>query len=233
MTDRIDTKDAYGDEFSMVRGIQLRRTEPNAERNGAVVGIYADTALVALTEDGAVEVASFLGRSVSPAACRDLLAELAPLACSDDLPAAVRDFLVGEAPPLLKKITAEGVARGTVVRSLIELGRALGRAEERASLGTCDACGERASTFPTGAAGAVSLCLPCLETSAQEAISAERAKLAGLAGAARRVVEAHAARLAALDTDPVDGETYQRAIDARDTAINTIAAELAKLEGGA
>lgn len=229
MNDRIDTGDAYGDRIALLRGEELSAIESNAKRVGAVAALQGprDASLIGFTEDGAVEAASFLGSSVSPAACRDLIAELAPLACSDDLPTAVRDFLVGEAPPLLKKITAEGVARGTVVRSLIELGRALGRAEERASLGTCDACGERASTFPTGAAGAVSICLPCLETSAQEALSAERAKLAGLVGAAMEAVEADEfvqVAKAELGHDPID----RRAI-----ALRKLAVELAKLEGGA
>jgi hypothetical protein len=135
VTDRVDARDAYGDEFALVRGAELRSLELQAEGRGAIAGMWsAETQLVALDEEGAVQVASFLGRAVSPAACRDLLAELAPHACSDDLPEAVKAFLVGEAEaaaPHLKRITAEGLARGTVVRSLIELGRALGRAEER------------------------------------------------------------------------------------------------------
>lgn len=219
--DRIDARDAYGDEYALVKGAELRALELQAEGRGAVAGVWSmETQLVAMDEDGAVQTASFLGRSVSPAACRDLLAELAPLACSDDLPAAVRDFLVGEAPPLLKKITAEGVARGTVVRSLIELGRALGRAEEREKIahlgevGTCDACHTEAPLTSTGAAGAVSLCLSCLETSARDMLSAERAKLAGLVGAARNAVDCYAST-----REP--------------EAIDALSAELAKLEGGA
>ncbi len=190
--ERIDTRDAYDDEFALVKGEALVALEPRASKRGAVVGIEANTRLVAMSEDDAVQVASFLGNAVSPAACRDLLAELAPLACSDDLPDAVKAFLIDEAPPHLKRITAEGLTRGTVVRSLIEFGRALGRGEERA-------------------------------------------KVAAIMGAARKVAAAHASRLAALDAEPVDGDAYQLAIDARDTAIDDLAAELAKLEetGGA
>lgn len=133
MTDRIDTRDAYGDAIELLVGAPLALELGSTMKAGIVVGIKTSaTILPSFTEAGAVEVASFLGRAVSPAACRDLLAELAPHACSDDLPEAVKAFLVGEAQaPHLKRITAEGVAKGSIVRSLIELGRALGRAEER------------------------------------------------------------------------------------------------------
>ena len=130
--DRIDTQDAYGDGFALVKGAAMLAIESQAEKRGAVAGIRAwDSRLVALTEDGAVQVASFLGNAVSCAAARDLLAELAPRVCSDDLPETVKAFLIEEASPILKRITAEGLARGTVVRSLIELGRALGHAEAK------------------------------------------------------------------------------------------------------
>jgi hypothetical protein len=131
--DRIDMRDAYGDECVLLAGEPLARHLASTMRPGIVACLSTPgTNHPVFTEDGAVEVASFLGRAVSPAACRDLLAELAPLACSDDLPEAVKAFLVGEAEaPHLKRITAEGLANGTVVRSLIELGRALGRAEAK------------------------------------------------------------------------------------------------------
>ena len=133
MTDRIDTRDAYGDAIELLAGKPLADRLASTMKPGVVAGIMtSSTILPSFTEDGAVEVASFLGRSVSPAACRDLLAELAPLACSDDQPEAVKAFLVGEAEaPHLKRITAAGLTRGSIVRSLIELGRALGRAEAK------------------------------------------------------------------------------------------------------
>jgi hypothetical protein len=51
-----------------------------------------------------------------------------------------------------------------------------------------------------------------------------------IVSAARRVSAGHAARIAALVCEPTDGEAYQAAINARDGALEDLAAELAKLD---
>jgi hypothetical protein len=62
--DRIDTRDAYGEVFELVRGAELLAIESQAEKRRAVTGILVHgTGFLALTEDGAVQVASFLGHS--------------------------------------------------------------------------------------------------------------------------------------------------------------------------
>lgn len=132
MTDRIDARDAYGDEFYLVKGPALSAIEPAAKKRKAIAGIRAwDTRIVALTEDGAVQVASFLGNALTPAACRDLLAELAPRVCEDDMGESIKVFLVGHAPVFMQRTVSIGLERGALVRTLIELGRALGRAEAK------------------------------------------------------------------------------------------------------
>lgn len=180
MTDRIDTRDAYGDEFALVKGAALLAIEPAAEKRGGVAGARAwDTRIVVLTEDGAVQVASFLGNAVSPAAARDLLTELAPRVCADDMHESIKAFLLGASPEWMQRTVAQGLERGALVRQLVELGRALGRAE---SVGV------------------------------------------DLVGAARKVTK-FAGRGSFAGMTPLDLFECRKAID-------TLASELAKLDGG-
>jgi hypothetical protein len=77
--DRIDTRDAYGDECTLLAGKALEQRLGSTVKAGVVAGMHVrETSLPAWTEDGAVEVASFLAGALSPKARLDLLEEVAP-----------------------------------------------------------------------------------------------------------------------------------------------------------